>query len=197
MSDFILHLAPGYLYPALFFGISLLGGVVLLPALFLAIAGKLKLAYLFGTVLLAGFNSDSIWYAVGRRAKKDRLYRIPFVQKRILEADRFSEFFSRHSLWLLYVTKFIYGTRVASHVLAGMHKVKYVYFLLATGLGTATWFWFFYFVVHSLNHGMGNAKSAALKLQLTMLTGAVLIISLNWITGTYVRKKLLKKEKGK
>lgn len=196
MIDFILNLPAGYLYPALFVGVSFLGGVVLLPALYLAIIGSIKLSYLFGTVLLAGANSDTVWYIVGKKAKKDRLYRLPFIKKRLQEAEKFSSFFSKHSLWLLYVTKFIYGTRVASHVLAGMHKVRYPFFLLMTGLGTTTWFWLFYFVVHSLDYGIGTAKSAALKLQLTLLAGTVIIIALNWFTGRYLRRKLFKPESG-
>lgn len=197
MMDFIQHLTPGYLYPALFVGISLVGGMVLLPALYLTIVGSIKLAYLFGVVLLAGMNSDTIWYIVGRKAKKDHLYKIPFIQKRIREAEKFSDFFNRHSLWLLYLTKFIYGTRVASHVLAGMHKVRYPYFLMATALGTTTWFWIFYFIVHTLDYGIGTAKSTALRLQLTLLVGTIILLALNWFTRKYMRNKLFKSSKGK
>lgn len=197
MMDFILQLTPGYLYPALFIGISFLGGIILLPAIYLTIIGTVKITHLFVVVVLAGINSDTLWYIVGRKAKKDHLYRLPFFKKRIQDAQRFSDFFSKHSLWLLYVTKFIYGTRVASHVLAGMHRVRYASFLIATALGTATWFWLFYFIVRGLDYGIGAAKSTALRIQLTLLVGVLVLLALNWFTGKYVKNKLFKPNKSK
>lgn len=193
MVDFILHLTPGYLYPGLLLGLITTGGFVLLPAIYMSIIGNLNLNHLFMIVLLAGVASDSLWYYIGNKARKDRLYRLSFVKKRMREAEKFSTFFSRHGVLLVFMTKFIYGTRIASHVLAGMHKIKYVRFVLATSLGTAIWFWIFYALVKTVDNGLATAKTTALRIQLLLLIVTIIMLLLNWFTGTYVRKKLLKR----
>lgn len=193
MADFILHLTPGYLYPALLIGLVALGGVVLLPAIYMSILGSLDLAHLFIIAVTAGIVSDSIWYMVGKKAKKERLYRLSYVQKRIREAEAFSDFFSKHGVLLVFLTKFVYGTRIASHILAGMHKIRFFPFAIATSLGTAIWFWTFYWLIRTVDNGLATAKTTALRIQLLLLIMTIVMVALNWFTGTYVRRKLLKR----
>lgn len=192
MDDVILHLTPGYLYPGLLVGLVFLGGLILLPAIYMSLLGMLDLSHLFTLVLAAGAVSDSFWYLVGNKAKKERLYRLSFVKKRISEAGRFSAFFTRHGVLLVFLTKFVYGTRIASHVLAGMHRISFFRFVIATSLGTTLWFWIFYWLVRTVDMGLAAAKTATLRIQLLLLITVVVIILLNWFTGTYVRKKLLR-----
>lgn len=192
MIDFIAHLAPIYLYPFLFMGITFLGGLVLMPALYLSTIGAISLAHLFLTTVFAGMVSDSVWYLIGYYLKKDRLYSFSFIKNKVTQAERFSDFFSKHGILLVYFTKFIYGTRIASHVLAGMHKIEYLKFLAVTAAGTATWFIIFYFLIRSLDVGITAAKAAAFKVQIIFLVGIVFLAFVNWFTGTFIRKRLMR-----
>jgi membrane protein DedA with SNARE-associated domain len=190
MVDFILHLEPVLMYGALFVGLVTLGGIVLLPALFLALIGAIDLLHLFALVILAAMFSDSAWYLVGRKAKKERLYSLRFFKKRVEEAERFSMFFYKHGVLLVFLTKFVYGTRIASHILAGMHRISFAHFLMAVSAGTAVWFWLLYFLIRSLGMGMTAVKDTALKMQLLFALVALFLCLVNWFTGKYIRSRM-------
>jgi membrane protein DedA with SNARE-associated domain len=188
--DLILHLEPLPLYAALFAGLVVLGGFVLLPALFLAIVGSIKLSHLFAVVILASVCSDSLWYLIGRKVKKERLYSMRFLKHRVEEAARFSAFFSKHGALLVFLTKFVYGTRIASHLLAGMHRISFAWFLLAVSAGTAVWFWILYFLIRSLDLGISAVKDTALRMQILFALAALFLIFVNWFTGKYIRRRM-------
>jgi membrane protein DedA with SNARE-associated domain len=191
MIDFIAQLKPESLYPAIFVGIIFLGGLVLLPAVYLSMTGTISL-FLFLINILAAATADSFWYAIGKMAKKEKLYTYRFVKKRIVEAERFSAFFSKHGVLLVFLTKFIYGTRIASHVLAGMHKIRFYKFLIATAAGTALWFGLFFVLFHSVDAGLAEAEATAARVQLLFLITIAALVILNWFTGTYIRGKIMK-----
>lgn len=195
MVDFISGLSAYYLYPGIFFGIILVGGVVLLPAMYLSLLDTVNIYYLFLIAILAGIVADALWYYIGKYAKKERLYNLSFVKKRIDEANRFSSFYVKHGVLLSFVTKFVYGTRIASHVLAGMHKIHFMKFLLATSLGTSIWFIVLYYLVRSVDNGIASVQSVAFRIELTFLTLFIIMLLFNWATGRYLKKKLEKKSK--
>jgi len=192
MINFIADLAPGVVYPAIFIGIIFLGGAVLMPAMFLSMHGSINLAGLFFVTLFAAMTADVSWYTVGRLAKKEKLYSFGFIKKRMDEAKRFSSFFVRHGVTLVFTTKFVWGTRVASHILAGMHRISVYKFIGATVSGTAIWFWVLYFLLRSIDLGVSAAKVAAMRIQLVALIGLGAVVLINWFTGTYIRKKMMK-----
>jgi membrane protein DedA with SNARE-associated domain len=194
MIDFIAHLTPLYLYPFLFVGITFLGGLVLMPAMYLTHVGAVSLLYLFLITIFAGAVSDSVWYFIGSSAKKEKLYSFRFIKNKIQEAGKFSEFFSKHGVRLVFFTKFVYGTRIASHVLAGLHKIGYARFLGATMAGTATWFAIFYFLIRSINVGITAAKATAFRIQILFLGVVAILLVVNWFTGKYLRKKMMKSD---
>lgn len=190
MIQFILGLGP-FIYPFLYIGIIFLGGIVLMPSLYFSIhGGVFNILFLFIASLLAGITADSFWYYIGARAKKDKLYSLRFVKKRMEEAEKFSEFFVKRGVLLTFVTKFVYGTRIASHILAGMHKINYLKFLLATCAGTVLWFLIFYFLIKSIDLGIDSVKATAFKIEIFFLIIVSLSFTLNWFTGKYIRKKM-------
>lgn len=191
MIEFIGSAPPGYVYPALFIGLVFLGGFVLMPAIFMTIVGTINLWYLFAAMLLASLASDAFWYFIGTTTKKEKLYSLRFVQKRMKEAEKFSSFYAKHGIILVFLTKFVYGTRIASHVLAGMHKLSFVWFSIATTLGSAIWFWVLYYLVKGVNASLDSVKSTALRIQLLLLAIVAFTLLFNWFTGTYLRKKLM------
>lgn len=194
MINFIAQLAPAYLYPFLYVGLIFLGGLVLMPAMYLTQLGVVNTGYLLLTSIVASLSADSFWYFVGRSTKKKKLLSLKFIQSKLKDAETFSVFFSKHGVLLVFLTKFIYGTRIASHVLAGLHKIHYFKFLGATALGTAIWFGIFYVLIRSIHVGIGQAETTALRIQLIFLLLIVILGILNWFTGTYIKKWLMKKK---
>ena len=113
MLTYLYSLGPG-LYPMLYFGIIFLGGVVLMPSIYFSLhVEALNIAYIFLAAMLAGITADSFWYIVGFRAK-ERVFNIPLIKKRVAEAHKISHFFNRRGVLLTFLTKFIFGTRIAS-----------------------------------------------------------------------------------
>lgn len=195
MLDFITQLQPGYIYPAIFFGHIFLGGLVFIPALYLALTNELSLPILFAIIVTSSMVIDSIWYLLGKGVKKERVYSFSFIRSRMKEAKKFSASFDKYGVWAVFFTKFIYGTRIASHILAGMHKTNYWKFLGATAAGTSAWFGIMYFFVKALDKGVSGTASAAFRIQIIFLVIVILLLLLNWFTGTYVRRRLLGKSK--
>ncbi len=191
MADFILHLPAHVVYAGMYLGIIFTGGATLLPAMLYALSGHLNLTIVFSVTLLATLTADASWYWVGRFAKKERIYQMKFVQKRMEEAQHFSAFFERHGVLLVFFTKFIWGARLASHILAGVHKISFWKFVLSTMLGTAAWFGMFYFLLRSVDFGITAVKATALRIQLLCFIFVCFAVLLNWFTGTYVRKKMM------
>ncbi len=197
MSDFIAHLGPVAVYPSIFIGIIFLGGLVLVPAMYLSLSGTIHLMYLFIVTVAAGATADMVWYTIGRLAKKERIFMFSYVRKRLEEAKKFSSFFNRHGVLLVYLTKFIWGTRVASHLLAGLHRIPVAKFLGSTALGTATWFGIFYVLVRSVDFGVAAVQVTARRVEVIFLLMAVLLLFFNWCIGTFLRKKIMKRDAAK
>jgi membrane protein DedA with SNARE-associated domain len=197
MLDFIANLQPGYAYPALFFGHIFFGGLVLIPALYLSVTKALSLPVLFLIIILSSMFNDSFWYFIGGSIKKEKIYSFRFIKKRMAEARKFSAFYDRHGVWTVFFTKFIYGTRIASHILAGVHRISFAKFLAATAAGTAVWFMVMYFLIKGFDKGVSGTGSVAFRIQIVFLAAFAVIFLVNWFTGTYIRKRLMKTGKRK
>lgn len=122
----------------MFAGLFVGGEVFLIPALFAAIFGSLSLGVVFFIALLAGVLSDLIWYIVGRR------YIDPFIRR--FGSDRFIKQSARvelvlrpHVFRILFISKFIYGTRVVVQILSGRSKVSTPAYVVVNFLGTASY----------------------------------------------------------
>jgi membrane protein DedA with SNARE-associated domain len=192
MINFIAHLSWEALYPTLFVGIIFLGGIILLPAMYLAMTGAFSLFHLFIITLLSNITAETIWYTIGMYAKKERLYKLRYIKKRTEEAEKFSDFFLRHGTMLVFVSKFVYGTRIAGQILAGMHRINFLKFLFATTVGSMIWFGIFYILLRGADLGIASVKETTKHIQLTFLIVAGFLAVINIFTGTVVRKRMLK-----
>ena len=120
-----------YLY--LFIGLVFGGESVLLPAIYLAILGKLELPLVFSLSIFATIISDSFWYFIGRRVPHNKL--LKFVGELRTWAERLSALFVRNSFFVIILSKFMYGTRTATQILAGVYKVTFHQYILADIIG--------------------------------------------------------------
>lgn len=109
-------------YPLLFVGLLAAGEVVLIPALYLAVTGRLELATVIAIAVAATTISDLGWYGVGRlfpAAARTRLARrrggrlLPWLERQ----------YAARGAKALFASKFVYGTRVMAQLLAGLHRM--------------------------------------------------------------------------
>lgn len=197
MLNLIADFRPELVYPLIFLGHIFLGGIVLIPALYLSVTDTLSLAALFVTIIASSMVADSLWYLIGKNVRREKIYALAFIKRRAEEAKKFSQFFEKHGIRMVFLTKFVYGTRIASHLLAGIHRINFVRFLIATAAGSTVWFLVLFSLVKLLDVGVSETGSVALKLQIVFLGGVLFILLFNWYSKTFIRKRLMNPRKRK
>lgn len=106
-------------YPLLFVGLLAAGELVLIPALYLAVKGRLDLPLVIGIAITATALSDLAWYTIGRAfptvalkklAKRQGGRLLPWLERTFAERGALA----------LFLSKFVYGTRVMAQLIAGL-----------------------------------------------------------------------------
>ncbi|RFF31209.1 DedA family protein [Wenzhouxiangella sediminis] len=114
----VLDLVAAYPYLMLFVGLLLAGEVVLLPALYLATTGRLDPVAVILVAVVATMLSDLAWFMIGRWSPSGAVEKMrQRHSSRVV--NRLQGLFSRNGPRLLFLSKFVYGTRIAAQVLAG------------------------------------------------------------------------------
>jgi len=130
-------------YAVLFFALLLGGETVLVPAVYLALLGKLNLWGLAGVASLATMLSDSAWYWVGRILPAEKVGRIRWLGRRWPQMFSYAAgLFKRHGLKAIFFSKFIYGTRIAAQMLAGVARLGYYRYSIVNLVSVLVWLGF-------------------------------------------------------
>lgn len=130
----------GYLsahpYLSMFVGMLVVGELVLLPAIYVAITGRIELAYVICLAIAATTIKDFALYYAGRKFPATALRRLPGqgTSRMVRGLERL---FDRRGAEVLFLSKFVYGTRAAAQVLAGVHDMPLRVYLVANTLGVA------------------------------------------------------------
>lgn len=124
-------------YIFLFIGFFIFGETVFLPALYLALFGPLNVTHITGLMVFAALLSDVIWYLVGRYIPYDRLRRM-IGQRLTHTMDSIEDVFRENRLKILFVSKFVYGTRTVVQILSGVFRTRFVPYFLVDIAGTVT-----------------------------------------------------------
>ncbi len=106
----------------------------------LAASGKLSAATAIGSTAIGIWVGDLILFWLGSVFGRRLLRVAPFSW--ILheeDLDIAAQWFSRKGVWVIWATRFIPGTRLASYVCAGMFGMRPLAFALATLLAVAVW----------------------------------------------------------
>jgi membrane protein DedA with SNARE-associated domain len=125
-----------YAQPYLFFflGMILAGEVVLLPAIYLAATGRLDIGLVIVLSVVATILSDLIWYYAGRKFPAAALKRIPGRgTSRVVKG--LEQLFERNGTQVLFLSKFVYGTRITAQILSGVHDMPFRRYFVANALG--------------------------------------------------------------
>ena len=127
-------------YLALFFALLVGGETILLPAVYFALLGKLELLPVVAVAATATILSDFGWYLGGRFVPASKIGRLPLLRRRWPQALAYaSDLFERHGAKTVFASKFLYGTRIATQVLAGVTRLGYVRYLIANTASVLVW----------------------------------------------------------
>ena len=169
-------------YLLLFLGLFLGGETVLVPAVYFALNGGLDLATLLAISVVATLMSDSLWYAFGRFAKFDTVAGWPIIRRQAGVIAQISGVFRAHSLKILFGSKFVYGTRVATQILSGVHAIPFLRYLLVNVIGILALQGYIVGLALFLDRGLGEVKGFlyGAEILFAFFVGLLIILHL-WI----------------
>jgi membrane protein DedA with SNARE-associated domain len=185
----MLELLQQYEYVFLFFGILIGGEIVLLPAVYLAVIGFFGFTPLAAIAILATLITDNFWYAVGRKLPLARAREWAFIRKRKDKIVKASEIFRRHGLNFLLVSKFVYGTRAATHFLCGAHKLSYFRYLVMDVLGILIWLGAILLAGLTIGSSLQALDNAVLKVSLFITVFFALVVIMHVVIMRWYRKQ--------
>ncbi len=148
---FILSILQEYGYIIVFLGAIVGGEIFILASAFLASLGYFNI-YLVIVISAAGIViSDSIWYFVGFKFRRLLIRFRKFFLSNWLKQSLFDQYFYDHYGKFLIMSKFLYGTRIATLVASGYKRVAYRKFLFFNLISITIWI----FIVVILGYLMG------------------------------------------
>ena len=184
----LLSLVQAHPFLFIFIGMLVAGEAVLLPAIFLATTGQLDLAAVISLAVLAMLLSDLAWYCLGRALPATALHRIPGRPSKQLAAG-LNRMFTRRGAQVLFLSKFVYGTRTVVQILAGIHDMPirtYIFFNLLGVLALSGSLVAIAYMVVGQHSRLGDV---AHKFELTFLLFISIAVSANLLTSKILRRR--------
>ncbi|MGB7061248.1 MAG: DedA family protein [Candidatus Zixiibacteriota bacterium] len=117
MEDLIIKFG----YPALFVGSFLEGESVLIAAGFLARGGYLNLKLVMLVALTATYIADVSLYLLGRSKGERVIAKFPIATTYY---PKVKTLFDRYGIWAIFITRYLYGLRLASAATFGLMKMR-------------------------------------------------------------------------
>lgn len=127
--DFIIRLWPYvsiHPYLLLFLGMLIGGETFLLPAAYLAAKGTLSFPMIFLFAVLATLVSDTAWYSIGRFVSLPKILSWKIFSKKRDTMLKIFPKFQNHSEKILFISKFVYGTRTLAQIFSGTIRMPFI-----------------------------------------------------------------------
>jgi Uncharacterized membrane-associated protein len=175
-------------YAIIFVALLFAGESVLLPAVYYSVTGVLSPEFVFAAALSATVISDLIWYYIGAHLKS-RLARGLLGTKTEAAIEKLSGPFVRNGSLVLFLSKFVYGTRIAAQVLSGVQGMPLRRYLTVNTLGVFSLTLALFLLAYLTESTVGDLENIVHNAQLSFLGFVVLIICGHLAFGSYIKKK--------
>ncbi len=126
----------------------------MIPAVYLSFTGELSAKAVVFAALGATVISDSVWYFVGRFLKEEKILGLRVVAKRQELLERGRHYFARYGSLIIVASKFIYGTRTAVQIIAGIEKIPFFRYLAVNAFAVLLWIGVLYGIGWIINIGL-------------------------------------------
>lgn len=166
------------LYLGIFAGILVGGESVFIPAVYLTFRNVIDPIPLILISASAGIISDSIWYWVGKTFPVHRLLEMKSLKRSREYIAHASSFFDRNSLKLLYLSKFVYGTRTAMQVICGQKRIPFGKYLIVNTLGILSWLLLLYGIAYALRQQLSHYEETVQNIELVFAVSFLIIMIL-------------------
>jgi membrane protein DedA with SNARE-associated domain len=181
-----------YTYLLLFLGLGISGDAVLVPLVYSYSFGFISLTAIYLLAIFASTVSCSVWYYIGLKVSKERIYNLPFMRKNERHVEKLSALMDSRGLFILYLSNFVYATRVPVEILAGVHHMNYRNFLIVDALGTISWTTFLYALVFVVHLSFQSLSNTITKVSFSIAAIIVLLVIVNIFLSKYVKKSWYK-----
>ncbi len=183
----IIEFISAYPYIFLFIGMFFLGETVLVPAIYYSIDGKIGVVAVIAISLIATLISDVIWYYIAKSVPTGRISTWHRVGRHKETFAKLSRVFDRHHTRILFLSKFVYGTRVLVQIICGMKKMHFGMYFGVNFLGSLAYILLLYFIAASVN----IASSARLigGVKTAMIVFVVMVIVVNLGLKYFIQRK--------
>jgi len=138
-TQLLIELIQSYGYIIIFLGTIIAGETVILAAAFLASLGYFNIFIVMAVSAVGIILADSFWYYIGMKSDKvvEKCGKsCTFAEKRIAFINKN---FNNHYGKFLILSKFVYGTRVATLIASGHQKIPYKNFLIFNLISIIIW----------------------------------------------------------
>jgi membrane protein DedA with SNARE-associated domain len=140
------ELISQYSYWFLFVGMLLAGEVVLIPAIYFSLAGHMTVPLVILVSGSATIVSDLIWYWIGMLVPLQRLLSWKKIARHRPLFEQLTHIFNVHAYRILFLSKFIYGTRILAQAICGIHRLPLWKYLFVNALGVLLYILFLYMI---------------------------------------------------
>ncbi len=181
-------------YIFVFFGLILSGDIFLVAMIYSSRFGFIDLPILFVIAICASTVSDTLWYAMGRFVKNERLKRLPLMRKKPELAERLSRKFESRASLLLFSCKFLYGTRIITQVLCGTHRMKYGKYFSISLAGTVLWTSFLMLLITTIHQSLALFKGTLTKIEIGAVLVAAVFVALRFMMRRFLQEKPMEKK---
>jgi len=134
-------------WPSLLYVVSLtvalfLGGTPMLAgAIYFAVSGSLDIRLLFALSLMTTVVWDIVWYLIGHRAVSIQRMKEWRIYKRNASLyDKVLALYGRHQYFLLFVSRFAYGTNSVCSVVSGASRMSLPPFIAINAVSLSIFF---------------------------------------------------------
>lgn len=185
---FIVGLLFEYKLVAVFIGAMFLGELMIVPVLYFSIAGYFNVPTVFVLMVVASFVTDLFWFVLGRVVSREKLLKLPFMHFLHPTMDRLHGFFDTHGEKCVFYSRFIFGTRIATELLSGLHDMSLWKFIRADMLAILLWMLALFVLALGIYTGTSILIEAGAYTHIGFMFFAFVAIFL-----TYVVQRLLKR----
>lgn len=174
-------------YAIVFVGLLFAGETILLPAIYVALPGRIELSYVVALALLATLIADTFWYYVGFYSHRSFFAR--FVEGRLeSRMAKLSRAYERRAGTFLFLSKYVYGTRTVAQVLAGLHKMPMRRYQCVNFLGVLSLISVLVLLAYSTDLTVGRLGAAVHRFEVSFLVFAAVVVIAHLAIGSYIKR---------
>ena len=174
----IVELLTTYKYAVLFFGMLFLGETFLLPAVYLSLDGKISPGMVVLISCVATVVSDVVWYYLAFIVPFHKIRHWRRVEHHQDKFEKLSQLFDKHNYRILFLSKFVYGTRILVQILCGVKRMNFWKYIAVNIFGVLSYMVFLYFIAVVVNRSIAGEVMGGFKIAIAVFIVIVIVINL-------------------